>query len=208
MEACWKDSNINLKESKRANFKIANASLSFIQSYWNFTERLTVHVVFEKEELDLRNSCFPCFDDVINMLLVFWQIKSHFSAIFQVFCFLTHIRKKYAMSKVSATNRIIWDTNSGNMWILVDKACLIANFQILRHNDVITISHWNMIFDLTLEYQNSYVYRFSTHNLEYWLKYCNVVWKCVIFQLSVETKASIKNEPVGIFQFCFHFCKA
>ena len=31
------------------------------------------------------------------------------------------------MSKVSAKNRIIWDTNSKNMWILADKACRITN---------------------------------------------------------------------------------
>ena len=36
-------------------------------------------------------------------------------------------------------NRIIWDTNSRNMWILADEAYRFTNFQIIRHNDVITI---------------------------------------------------------------------
>ena len=31
------------------------------------------------------------------------------------------------MSKVSTKNRIIWDTNSRNMWILADEACRVAN---------------------------------------------------------------------------------
>ena len=80
------------------------------------------------KELDLKNRHFSCFDYVINIMLVFWQIRSYFSAIFQIFCFLTHIRKKCAMSKVSAKNRIICDTNSRNMWIIADEACRITNF--------------------------------------------------------------------------------
>ena len=32
------------------------------------------------------------------------------------------------MSKVSAKNRIISDTNLRNMWILADEACHITNF--------------------------------------------------------------------------------
>ena len=35
------------KSLKRAYFKIAAASSSFIQSYWNVKERFTVNVVFE-----------------------------------------------------------------------------------------------------------------------------------------------------------------
>ena len=35
------------KTIKRVYFKIAAASSSFIQSYWNFTERLTIYVVFD-----------------------------------------------------------------------------------------------------------------------------------------------------------------
>ena len=36
-----------IKSLKRFYFRIATASSSFIQSYVNFTERLTVHVVFD-----------------------------------------------------------------------------------------------------------------------------------------------------------------
>ena len=45
------------------------------------------------------------------------------------------------MSAVSAKNRIIWDTNSINIWILTDEACRLLIFQILRHNDIITIPY-------------------------------------------------------------------
>ena len=44
-----------------------------------------------------------------------------------------------AMSELSVGNRIIWDANSINMWILADEACHFTNFQILHHNHVITI---------------------------------------------------------------------
>ena len=32
------------------------------------------------------------------------------------------ISKNYAISEVSTKNRIIWDTNSINIWILADEA--------------------------------------------------------------------------------------
>ena len=32
------------------------------------------------------------------------------------------------MNKVSTKNRIIWDTNSRNMWSLADEACRFTNF--------------------------------------------------------------------------------
>ena len=35
---------------------------------------------------------------------------------------------KCAISEVSAKNRIIWDTDSINMWILADEACRFTNF--------------------------------------------------------------------------------
>ena len=53
---------------------------------------------------------------------------------------MTQIREKCAISEVSTKNRIIWETDSINMWILADEVVLLI-FQILRHNDVITISH-------------------------------------------------------------------
>ena len=45
------------------------------------------------------------------------------------------------MSKVSAKNKIIWDTSSRSMWTLADKACRVTNFSNIRHNDVITIPY-------------------------------------------------------------------
>ena len=39
---------------------------------------------------------FLGFDDVINIMLAFLTNKAHFSAIFQIFSFLTQIRKDYA----------------------------------------------------------------------------------------------------------------
>ena len=39
--------NLAKKTVKRVYFKISAASSSFIQSYWNFTETLTIHVVFD-----------------------------------------------------------------------------------------------------------------------------------------------------------------
>ena len=62
------------------------------------------------KELDLKNRRFPCFDDIINIMLAFLTNKvpffSYFQLFFKYFAFLTHIRKKCAMSKVSTNNRI------------------------------------------------------------------------------------------------------
>ena len=58
---------------------------------------------------------------------------------FKYCAFLTQIRKKCARNEISSKNRIICDTDSINMWILIDEACSFTIFQILRHDDVITI---------------------------------------------------------------------
>ena len=78
------------------------------------------------KQLVLKNKLFPCFDEVINIMLAFLTDKvpffSHFSAIFQMYCFFDADQEKYAMSEVSIKNRIIWDPNSINMKILADEA--------------------------------------------------------------------------------------
>ena len=61
-------------------------------------------------------------------MLVFMTSKVSFSAIFQISCFLTQIRKKCAINEVSNKNRIIWDTDSINMWILADEASRFTNY--------------------------------------------------------------------------------
>ena len=50
-------------------------------------------------------------------MLVFNDI---FQLFFKYFTFLTQIGQKCAMSEVSTKNRIIWETNLINMWILAD----------------------------------------------------------------------------------------
>ena len=67
-------------------------------------------------------------------MLLFMTSKVPFSAIFQIFYFLTQIRKTCAISEVSAKNRT-------NMWTLAEKLVVILIFQILHHNDVITITY-------------------------------------------------------------------
>ena len=68
------------------------------------------------------DSSFLCFDDVINIMLVFFPLSLKY------FAFLAQIGKKCAVSQVSTKNRIIWDTDSINIWILADEACRCANF--------------------------------------------------------------------------------
>ena len=47
--------------------------------------------------------------------------------------------KKCSISDVFTKNRIICDTDSINRWILADEASHFTSFQILCHNDIITI---------------------------------------------------------------------
>ena len=83
---------------------------------------------------------FLGFDDVINML-AFLINKAPFSPIFQIFSFLTQIRKDYAMFVICTKNEAICETGSINMLILVDEACQFTDFFIItslwRHNDIL-----------------------------------------------------------------------
>ena len=69
------------------------------------------------KELVLKNRRFPCFDDVINIMPVFLTNEVPFSAIFQIYCFFDTDQENCAISEVPTKNRIIWYTNSINMWI-------------------------------------------------------------------------------------------
>ena len=55
-------------------------------------------------------------------MLVFMTNKVPF------FSYLDTDQEKCAISEVYAKNRIIWDTDSINMWILADKAFRFTNF--------------------------------------------------------------------------------
>ena len=72
-------------------------------------------------------------------MLAFWQIQSHFSAIFKNFAILTQIMTKYAMVEISTKKKIICHTESINMWIWADEAYSFIDFwnitSLWRHND-------------------------------------------------------------------------
>ena len=53
----------------------------------------------------------------MNIMLAFLQMQSHFSAIFQKFCFFETDYEKYAMVEICTKNKIMCDTESINMWI-------------------------------------------------------------------------------------------
>ena len=112
------------KTIKRVKKEPILKSLLLLHLLFNRTETLKKDLpfmLFLYKELDLKNSRFPSFDDVINIMLVFMTYKVPFFSYFSnSFAFLTQIRKTCAMSEVSTKNRIIWDTNSINMWILAD----------------------------------------------------------------------------------------
>ena len=60
---------------------------------------------------------FLGFDDVINIMLAFLANKAPFSAIFQIFSFLTQIRKDFAIFVICTKNETIYETGSINMLI-------------------------------------------------------------------------------------------
>ena len=60
---------------------------------------------------------FLGFDDVINILLAFLTNKAPFLAVFQIFSFLTQIRKDYAIFVICTKNESICETGSINMLI-------------------------------------------------------------------------------------------
>ena len=75
-------------------------------------------------------------------MLAFMINMIPFLAIFQIFCFFQTDQEKCAVGEISTKNEVICDTESINMWILADKTCHFNNFfQILCHDDVITISY-------------------------------------------------------------------
>ena len=76
-------------------------------------------------------------------------------------------------------------------------------FQILRLHDVRKILYWTYEFRFEVRVSNVTCMLNSTHNVECRLRYRNVTQEeLVIFRPSAETKAAIRNEPVGVFQFC------
>ena len=56
------------------------------------------------------NIMFLSFADVINIMLVFLTNKALFSAIFQIFVFLTQITKNYAIFVICTKNKTICGT--------------------------------------------------------------------------------------------------
>ena len=61
---------------------------------------------------------FPCSDDVINIMLAFFdKYGPIFGPSFKNFAFLTHFMKNYAMVEISTKKKIICDTVSINMQI-------------------------------------------------------------------------------------------
>ena len=80
-------------------------------------------------------------------MLVFMTNKVPFFSYLSNILLFLHRLGKCAISEVSAKNRIIFYTDSINMWISADKAChFLLIFQVLRQNDVITISYWKYGF--------------------------------------------------------------
>ena len=51
-----------------------------------------------------------------------------FQLYFKYFAFLTHIRKKYAIFVMPTKNKVVYHSESINMWILADEACSVNNF--------------------------------------------------------------------------------
>ena len=144
---------------KRAYFKIALVSPSFIQSCWNFAETFQIHSTLDSKSRIQHNRCFAWFHDVINKMFSFVTNKvPFFTCILKYFAFLTQIREKYGIFVIPTKNKVICDTESIYKSILADEACRFTSFSILRHNDVITIFIENMISDLKSEYQNYFIW--------------------------------------------------
>ena len=61
------------------------------------------------------------------------------------------------------------------------KFVVLLMFQILRRNDVLTIPYCKYDFRFEIRVSKFMCILNSTHNVEYRLRYCNVVQKCVIF---------------------------
>ena len=68
---------------KTVYVKIGAASSSFIWSYSNLTETFSANAAFDWKGWIWINRCFSCSDDVINIMLYFLQIQSHFSTVLE-----------------------------------------------------------------------------------------------------------------------------
>ena len=72
---------------------------------------------------------FPCSDDVINLMLVFFdKCCPIFEASFKNFTFLTHFMKNYAIVEISTKKKIVCDFGSINMRIRADEAYRFTDF--------------------------------------------------------------------------------
>ena len=127
----------------------------FIQSYSNLTKTFSTSIPLEQYSWIKNNRRFPCSDDVINLVLAFWQIWSHFWAIFQKVCFFNTVYEKVCYRwKLSTKKKIICDTWSINMRIWANELIVLLIFRILRHNDIITISYWKYEFRFEIRVSN------------------------------------------------------
>ena len=87
-------------------------------------------------------------------MLAFWQIQSHFSAIFQKFCFLTQIMKKYAIVEISTKKKIIYDTELINLSIWADEAYRFTGFSNITsswHHNNFMLDIWVQIWDQSIK---------------------------------------------------------
>ena len=159
---------------KKVYIKIGAASSSFIWSYSNLAETFSLNTADWKSWIWI-NKCFFCSDDVINIMLAFWQMQSHSQLSFKNFAFLTQIMKRYAIVEIFTKKKIICDTVSINMRIWDDEAYRFTNFSNItlswRHNDFI-LDIWVQIWDHGVKF--SKYNEFQLKNIEYRLRYCNV----------------------------------
>ena len=88
-------------------------------------------------------------------MLAFWQIQSHFSAIFKKFCCFDTDYETYAIVEISTKKKIICDTESINMWIWAGEAYRLTDFVNItsswRHNDFI-LDIWVQIWDQNVKF--------------------------------------------------------
>ena len=87
---------------------------------------------------------FLCFDDVINM-----TSKAQFLAIFQIFGFVTQIRKNYAIFVTCTKNETVCETGSTFKicWMELTKLAILLIFQILRRHNDFVLKNWFEIWN-------------------------------------------------------------
>ena len=147
-------------------------------------KHLTLVLLWTKSWIK-NNRRFSCSDDVINLMLLFWQIWFHFRAIFQKFCFFDTLYKKLCHN---------WNINQkeNNLWHWIDKYADLSyrslSFYWFFEYYVIMIYIGHMSSDLRSGYRTSFVCWIPTHNLKsqslkYRLRYCNLAQnECVSFR--------------------------